>query len=87
MPARLNQIVFIEQALEIISLDRRIGKKNIKNDAVLSLAMIAAVEQNVFDFNRGVMMHRKPVLRINFLLISNLKNIKIDINDTQLLRK
>jgi hypothetical protein len=58
-----------------------------KNDAVLSLAMIATVEQNVFDFNSDVMMHRKPVLRINFLLIANLKNIKIDLNDTQLLRK
>jgi hypothetical protein len=49
--------------------------------------MIATVEQNVFDFNSDVMMHRKPVLRINFLLIANLKNIKIDLNDTQLLRK
>lgn len=65
-------------------MDRRIGKKN---DAVLSLAMIATVEQNVFDFNSDVMMHRNPVLRINFLLIANLENIKIDLNDTQLLRK
>ena len=48
--------------------------------------MIAKVEQNAFDFNSGVMMHRNPVLRINFLLIAIIENIKIELNDTQLLR-